>query len=212
MNTKIRIKQPWATLVCSGILRHVELDSRPERIPGLYSVHSVYPSKEEEIPKFVMQEIVNHTLFGNINPLHLPYGGHIGMVSIVGCREVDRCGTVAYDCTIGDSFEMLYSLEGVNYGSGNSVRFPKLSDGVLVIPLSRKNFMTLKVGESIEIELTDSFRELVFDSRGRMRNVEHMLCYYADCHRVFSVKIKRVVEKRSLTESLCFTLISEFSK
>ncbi|MDO4497545.1 MAG: hypothetical protein Q4B58_06940, partial [Bacteroidales bacterium] len=206
------IKQPWATLACSGIVRHVLLDERPERIPGLYEVLSTHPDKDEEIPTDTWQEIVNHALFGNINPLHLPYGGKIGFVSIASCREVRKNGTTLYLCSLMDSFELFSSLEGMNYGSPKEIHFPRLKDGILVIPLSRNNFMGLKAGKSLRIELTNSFHELVVDNHGRLKKIDQLVCFYGNNYRAFSVKMKKLFEKHTLTESLCFTLIAEFSK
>jgi len=93
---QISLRQPWATLISTGIVRTIYLNAHPDTVPGRYSVFAERPEEGDSFSQEILQEMINHSLFGNIDTTHLPVEMNIGEVLISECVPVQRRNGIVY--------------------------------------------------------------------------------------------------------------------
>ncbi len=88
----LSVKQPWATLICSGIKDVENRSWKPNNIPGRLLIHAgatkIGSKTFAGVPEEIFSNVINHECLGNISVLEsLPTGAIIGYVTVAGFEE-----------------------------------------------------------------------------------------------------------------------------
>lgn len=176
MNT-IRIEQPWATLVCSRLLSYFVIDCETRPTPGRYYVHCLEPKQSTFIPFEVMQELINQSMYGNIDLENIPIN------HVIGCVEIGEVTQMAKN-------RFLCNVELARNFFADSV-FPKqlsVWDGVISVPLCNKIFDELYRDNVLKFELTEKVRKEVLYDIWELKNLKYIVCCNGEQKKMFQIE------------------------
>lgn len=88
----LSVKQPWATLICSGIKDVENRSWKPNEVPGRILIHAgstkISSKTFEGIPEEIFSNVFNSECLGNLPELEsLPTGAIIGYVTVSGFED-----------------------------------------------------------------------------------------------------------------------------
>ena len=88
----LSVKQPWASLICSGIKDVENRSWKPNNVPGRILIHAgstkIGSKTFAGVPEEIFSNVFNHECLGNLSELeNLPTGAIIGYVTVSGFEE-----------------------------------------------------------------------------------------------------------------------------
>lgn len=204
---QISLRQPWATLISTGIVRTIYLNAHPDTVPGRYSVFAERPEEGDSFSQEILQEMINHSLFGNIDTTHLPVEMNIGEVFISECVPVQRRNGIVYRCLITESTESCSSVRNRQTSGKGLLRVPRLCGHTLVMPMCKRVLNQLSTDYLLKVEMTDDFRNSVCSGEGQ--SIKSMICVCNNKYRFFYVN-PSIIKRRNNTDYMVLQLKDEF--
>ena len=185
----LSVQQPWASLICAGIKDVENRTWKAAKVPGRILIHAsskkVTRNFLNTIPEEMESYISNNVFFGNLAPLNeLPTSAIIGYVTVTGFEdgEMDSVwadGPGVYKWKLEDAwmFDVPilnvkgklnlfdYDLDEDNLPPAHQVDLMGIdvndAGDEVTIPCEELSFKDLREGDSLQLYLTNEFRELL---------------------------------------------------
>jgi len=178
------LKQPWAEMASSGLMKVVHIDAPPEEVPKRIFFHAIGSDHSIGHPIEWLQEVHNQQLFGNI-----PKTDDLQANEIVGFADVG--GIAPDDLNIwsrgappnryflvnAHKFDNPIPIEdAANLNAGHLPPYHKVcrrflyeSENDLVIPVSEEVQTLASQGQSFKIDLIGDAADVIIDRRNQLK-------------------------------------------
>lgn len=199
------VKQPWASLICTGIKDVENRNWKPKTAPGRILIMSSAAKVPEDytgqIALDMLAELNNHIFYGNFtDPLQSPTSAIVGYVTVTGFeQETDSVwdgGPTQIKWMLEDAWMFDEPITGVRGQLGLfeypldedklppahkvSIRMPEYEDGVLRVPVNREVFESVASAEgepltAFELAVTPELGDMLISDDNHLNPVSSLV-------------------------------------